>query len=303
MSRSVFRNRRGFQDFNVSIEDGQRISEIIDGIICIHYRQKNNVEVCNITTQEVARLPGINCCCEDAFSKFYEPYYSLGFNPLTNQYIVLKFCSIKAHNCHGHTRKAALECDIFTLGGLSNTWRKIDSPPPHCSIPQSGSICVNGTIYWQSSGFPISLLAFQLKDEKFQIIQAPQDASRIKMIKHPTGHLALVGELHGQTKKLCMWKLMDHHRQIWAPREEMFVPLYFPCERPVGTLGEGNVYLGHHSSPDFKLSAYHIDVNKKKIYEIDIPGQHPIIAAISDIVRNHDDIVITNHTETLFAIR
>ncbi|KAI3934976.1 hypothetical protein MKW98_009895 [Papaver atlanticum] len=65
-------------------------------------------------------------------------------------------------------------CEVLTVG--ENTWRYIDEKVPF-SYTVKFSVYANGYIYWgkQSIGIPEILNAFDVGQEKFKVIQVPQE--------------------------------------------------------------------------------------------------------------------------------
>ncbi|XP_026420501.1 putative F-box protein At1g32420 [Papaver somniferum] len=105
-------------------------------------------------------------------------------------------------------------CEVFTVG--ENTWRYVDEKIPY-SYDVKVSVYSNGFIYWgkQFIGVPEKINAFDVGQEKFKVIQVPQDI-RDKCKNPPGGywcgpfdglievggHLALLQRWTGNVVKL-----------------------------------------------------------------------------------------------------
>ncbi|KAJ6374269.1 hypothetical protein OIU78_029890 [Salix suchowensis] len=223
---SVNNNRQqipedGFRNLQISHVDQQYacLSEIIRGILCIHDRRSHRVDICNITTQETITLPRstnipIRPGAGVDFDIVYEPRYSFGFNSTTGDYKVLNICCITGYKLQVNpinglsTREVSrktVEFEIFTIGcdRGAGSWRKIDPGYPYDQELYgltSESVCADGVIHWRHRLLDQEiLLAFDLQQEKFQIIQVPKEALGFQLMKQVKAYYCDL-----ETKNICM---------------------------------------------------------------------------------------------------
>lgn len=118
----------------------------------------------------------------------------------------------------------------FTLG--SNTWRSLKGGHPHFIHTQG--VCINGTIYGKNKPYnygPFGIAAFDVGDERYQMIQLPFPHEADMMTDHMGSVLIRVGEdlalvdyehlVKGNI--ITMWVLqINHQDKVWAEKRIEF---------------------------------------------------------------------------------
>lgn len=324
-SFSFFERKQGFRNLQISNVDQQctHLSEIIRGILCIHDRRSHRVDICNITTQETITLPRstnirIRSGAGVDFDIVYEPRYSFGFNSSTRDYKVVNICSITRYKLQVNpnnglsTREVSqrtVEFEIFTIGcgRGAGSWRKIDPGNPYDQELHglsSESVCADGVIHWRHRVFDQEiLLAFDLKQEKFQIIQVPKEALEFHLMKQVKGCLVLMGHvISGYNRnKIALWILEDRLNQIWM-KENVVFPSHSPCLWPVGSFKTGLILLAQHGYADpAAWAAYYCDLETKNLCMIQVPELKSVKLPCGEAGKP-SDVVLTEHTENLLSL-
>ena len=144
------------------------------------------VIVYNLSTRDRVTLPPTIY----AGAGFYTQFNSLGFDPSTNTYKILRVW----------VTDGACKYEIFTLGG-GGAWRIIEDGPPVYGLTTKG-ICLNGTIYWaktrpvQGEEYQNIMIAFDVGEEKFRNVPFPTEAPAWKGMTwnkiEIDGHIAIL---------------------------------------------------------------------------------------------------------------
>ncbi|KAI3953621.1 hypothetical protein MKW92_013905 [Papaver armeniacum] len=159
----------------------------VNGLICFVNRRLAAVRILNPTTRE--STPWIASSLRQKKYNFIADYscgiwlptYFFGFDPVTKQHKVLCTWRVRGpvtRNSNvvkiGKDIQWADFCEVLTVG--ENTWRYIYEKVPF-SYTVKFSVYANGFIYWgkQSIGIPEILNAFDVGQEKFKVIQVPQE--------------------------------------------------------------------------------------------------------------------------------
>ncbi|KAJ6689460.1 hypothetical protein OIU85_005826 [Salix viminalis] len=324
-SFSFFERKQGFRNLQISHVDQQYacLSEIIRGILCIHDRRSHRVDICNITTQETITLPRstnipIRPGAGVDFDIVYEPRYSFGFNSSTGDYKVLNICSITGYKLQVNpinglfTREVSrktVEFEIFTIGcdRGAGSWRKIDPGYPYDQELYgltSESVCADGVIHWRHRLFDQEiLLAFDLQQEKFQIIKVPKEALRFQLMKQVKGCLVLMGHVTSgyNRNKIDLWILEDRRDQVWM-KETVLFPSYSSCLWPVGSFKTGLILLAQHGGANpAAWAAYYCDLETKNICMIHVPELKSVKLPCGEVGKP-SDVVLTVHAENLLSL-
>ncbi|KAH7849389.1 hypothetical protein Vadar_017132 [Vaccinium darrowii] len=131
--------------------------------------------------------------------------YYIGFDYLIMKSKVLRVCSIQG------ALFCISQCDILTLGGEAESWRRLHAAPPIHIIGGGGAEGKENSVYidgerhwWHSSG--CFLVSFCFTDEEFQLIDLPPGLPELGGSLHEfRGRLALVTGV--KNRKLRMWLL------------------------------------------------------------------------------------------------
>ncbi|KAK1275251.1 hypothetical protein QJS04_geneDACA011158 [Acorus gramineus] len=143
-----------------------RVSNSCDGLICVG--GEKTTYVINPATKEFLKLPS-GTPHEKAS---YDCVARLGlfFDYHTYEYKVVRLYISEDYG---------VGCEIFTLGGKSFSWRRIDDPPT--TVHADPPIFVNGALHWTIEHNiyegPGVIMSFDVQKEKFAIIMHPEDGA------------------------------------------------------------------------------------------------------------------------------
>uniref|UniRef100_A0A5B7B982 F-box domain-containing protein n=1 Tax=Davidia involucrata TaxID=16924 RepID=A0A5B7B982_DAVIN len=146
----------------------RRVMCSCNGLLCIASNNKlDPVFICNPITRNHMKLPSSN-------SKLDSPSHQvgLGLDPSTGKYKVVRLYKDKSK---------ASRFEILSLG--ESSWRELSVPHIIPGCHALGSVFWNGTLCWTMikrvslDSYNISILAFDLTEEKFQIISLPTEFS------------------------------------------------------------------------------------------------------------------------------
>ncbi|XP_059640190.1 F-box/LRR-repeat protein At2g43260-like [Cornus florida] len=189
--------------------------------------------------REVLKGAEIMCSCNGLL--FIIPYFKLNpmviYNPMTRQRLILPSLDCEVNVRPGEVRPTGFGFDLSTgrykvvreylKGGIGSnrfwilsvgesSWRKL-SPPPLCLIHWtwygSESVFWKGVLYWKMvklnfQGYDeVGILAFDLSEEKFQIISFPQSYTNETSLDllDLDGRLTLVA--HEPDAIMKLWRL------------------------------------------------------------------------------------------------
>ncbi|ESQ41799.1 hypothetical protein EUTSA_v10015870mg, partial [Eutrema salsugineum] len=176
-------------------------SDSVHGLIC--FETPTNLEIWNPTIRRFFTLP------KPESSLSYLRGF-LGYDPVECKYKVLIFLP-------------ETEIRVLTLGA-QESWRKIKASPMHCCTPTSGNKarCVNGVLYYiAKSGLTMkeAIMSFDLRLEKFNLIEFPMDDhSNVLMVTYE-GRLGLVSSMPDDVK---IWVLEDAENKKWSYKRFVF---------------------------------------------------------------------------------
>ena len=257
-SHFVFADHEGKQaleEDTISIPKSSNVLGIANGLACI-VNDKHCISVYNLSTRESSTIP------PPPQEIRFQDRLSFGFDPLANEYKIVKFCA--------HEKE---QFEIFTLG--AERWRRINRK--HYNFyggtkwyDFKEAICVNGVIYWMvksmAESLKINLHSFDVHGEKFQKVAVPGNGlclfSDLIQIE---GCLAVIQDSEcGNKFKLKM--LQDYHNNVWT-HKIIDIPLgpkdvRYPTL--AGTLGTGEILiLDDHFSGCFRL--FYSDMRSKRL--------------------------------------
>ncbi|CAL5338698.1 unnamed protein product [Camellia sinensis] len=227
------------------------LSYDVNGLLCLSSDPLFNIcpYVCNPTTQQFVKLPPI----EDRANQIIS--YFLGFDPSSSKFKVLNFhlynYSVIAYDYPGIAYR------VFTLGGSS--WRTIHPSFPFeeiCDwfIKSGRSVRLNGTIHWFVKA-KNAIVAFDLKDENFFVIPAPNcvvmpesksESESEAVLVQVNGVLAVIHyKRDGSNKTMEMWVLEDYQRHVWINH---VITIDFSSHNykyfcPIGSIPTGEILL------------------------------------------------------------
>lgn len=148
-----------------------------NGLVCFVDRLMSNVRVYNISTREVTCVRSTfmpKACFYFGRTNWYG--YEIGFDPVSKNHKVLCVCRNNRQSGQNHLGDQHIVCEVLTVG--DNVWRRIDEVPPCDFNFFSGSVYVNGSIYYLTSKFmkgdwvdsDAILVAFDVGTESFRKI-------------------------------------------------------------------------------------------------------------------------------------
>ncbi|KAJ6689462.1 hypothetical protein OIU85_005828, partial [Salix viminalis] len=233
-------------------------------------------------------------------------------------YKVLNICSITGYKLQVNpinglfTREVSrktVEFEIFTIGcdRGAGSWRKIDPGYPYDQELYgltSESVCADGVIHWRHRLFDQEiLLAFDLQQEKFQIIKVPKEALRFQLMKQVKGCLVLMGHVTSgyNRNKIDLWILEDRRDQVWM-KETVLFPSYSSCLWPVGSFKTGLILLAQHGGANpAAWAAYYCDLETKNICMIHVPELKSVKLPCGEVGKP-SGVVLTVHAENLLSL-
>ena len=146
------------------------------------------------------------------------------------------------------------------------------------------SVCVNGAIHWLTR-YGDSIVAFDLKDEKFRLIPLPRDYKdlnfdafrfQFERLFELGGCLALISDNATQHHfTLELWILKDYNNHVWV-KESICFPFRWRKQGqpiPIGTIPTGEILL-KPLSLDENATAWVLfyDMEGQSFKKIDITG-------------------------------
>ncbi|KAI3867301.1 hypothetical protein MKW98_001735 [Papaver atlanticum] len=153
------------------------LNQSIDGLFCFVNYSYCLTCIYNLGTRQVT--PWAQSCIPiqgDEYVK-HKPIYGFGFDPLTNNYKVLRDWEISRHG-YEYEEMGRVDhiCEVFTVGG--NRWRKIDEVPPG-RLDRFTGVYANGSIYWRNDEGSFEqqdnevIVAFGIGTERFRVVEIP----------------------------------------------------------------------------------------------------------------------------------
>lgn len=205
-------------------------TNIVNGLICLYDSYTDILHMLNVTTGEIIALPTEKPFLVTRSLQFFKSPLFLGFDPVTKKYKLLYIHRDKK-------TKIIEECYILTLG--TGSWRAIDCPKFVRFGKRATSI--NGAIYWKLSSRQSFMHYFDVGEEKFKLLAAP-DGFGGEIVIQVGRNLAFLclqwnyNQFHG-----TMWRL-NSDNQVWVKDEKYS---FSPRRRfrAVGTTNTGEIML------------------------------------------------------------
>ncbi|XP_023888566.2 putative F-box protein At1g53360 [Quercus suber] len=242
----------------------------------------------NPTTQQTLTLP-LDPPLPAATTTTWNVRTHFGFDPSTKHYKVLR---VKWTEPIPRSIPKVINM-VFTVltldsnGSGSGSWRRINPVlpfDPKKYVNGGESVCVNGAIHWLTS-YGDSIVAFDLKDEKFRLIPLPHDYKdlnfdsfrfQFERLFELGGCLALISDNATQHHfTLELWILKDYNNHVWV-KESICFPFRWRKQGqpiPIGTIPTGEILL-KPLSLDESATAWVLfyDMEGQSFKKIDITG-------------------------------
>ncbi|XP_060958156.1 F-box protein At3g07870-like [Cannabis sativa] len=155
-----------------------KIVNSCNGLLCLSEPSRNDpVAVCNPVTGEFMNLPPSNCDDENLNDAVD---CGLGFSPESNQYKVIRvfhrntYVRRPEHHCNAFSNYTNTYAVVHTLG--TDSWRSVDNAP-HSKFKLGFPTYLNGALYglYVDHGRPNYLISFDFDNEKFELLNVPQE--------------------------------------------------------------------------------------------------------------------------------
>nr|XP_043607040.1 F-box protein At1g30790-like [Erigeron canadensis] len=214
--------------------------------------ENNFAFVVNPSTRKVYKLPGP---ASVPFYNYGEVHicYFFGFDESKNEHKILNIRMLGIRSLRPF-KPTTVEIMIFSMS--THLWRKIDVDLPfdvsgeHWYLGTKHSICVHSVIHvmLQSQN---EILAFDLRKEKFEIVNLPLDAvpretlkryyrKGVNMVKSNQPFLMKINGLLGvvchnqvrETNELHIWILQDYENRVWGRETITFSKSWFLLDGP-----------------------------------------------------------------------
>ncbi|KAE9448786.1 hypothetical protein C3L33_19317, partial [Rhododendron williamsianum] len=212
------------------MKDYQGYTRFINGLFCLYTADR--VSICNFSTREIMDLPAPP-------NRFFQNcHHYLGFDSTTNEYKVLKVCSVKCRKEEeeeeeeeegGENLYFESKFDILTLG-KDMSWRSLHDAPAIDAWKLS--TCINGRLYWWDPAGR-KLIHFSFNNERFGFTSRPPRTPRnVGAIHQFRGDLALLVGFVDQA--LALWVFESGLSQIIEDNgETQDVKAYSWCLRHI----------------------------------------------------------------------
>ncbi|KAI3960953.1 hypothetical protein MKW98_019154 [Papaver atlanticum] len=227
-----------------------------NGLICLSVKTKYNgipaykfqlvdspdepLYICNPITREFVNLPRI-LIDEKKSEDDVHIVHGFGYHPLINEYKVVRVSYIGSAN-KLTPRRGLVE--IYTLGSGSG-WRYAGETDYYLGsdyFANPGGVCVNGRLHWLSDEFQ-DIVAFDLVDEKFQLLRTPTAQNRCPRRIFVAGHCLCIEYIIGDSLRYSLLKKnkeedngsschMNEQRyyKSWSWNTEVEMPFEVLCE-------------------------------------------------------------------------
>ncbi|EOA36616.1 hypothetical protein CARUB_v10011852mg, partial [Capsella rubella] len=193
-------------------------TESVQGLICL--QESGTPIVWNPSTRQLLTLPKPKFSWNDV--KFF-----LGYDPVQGKHKVMCIPLCRVSN----------KCRVLTLGSAQESWRSrtIKSRHKHRSKIQSSGRCIKGVVYYIAQIIYTRVwvvMSFDVKSEKFDMIQLPSDINHDKSVLITyEGRLACArvcamkgGRIRGERcTTLCI--LEDTKKHKWSRKDVL--PVHF----------------------------------------------------------------------------
>ncbi|XP_076921529.1 F-box protein At1g30790-like [Bidens hawaiensis] len=192
-------------------------AEHLNGLVCFTSGGSlfgtNYTFIINPSTHKVFKLPHSPLWTDWKV----HTWYIFGFDEIRNQHKIL---NVRIRKDDDRLVPNAVEIWIFSLSDYS--WRKINLELPidlstdHCI---TRGVCVNSVIHIMFL-FPLYILAFDLRTEKFSIISIPADVEpnlTYPPLVKTNGRVGVVCRDHEvERNEMHIWMLQDYESRVWV---------------------------------------------------------------------------------------
>ncbi|KAL1189804.1 putative F-box protein [Cardamine amara subsp. amara] len=261
----------------------------VHGLISFHYL--HDIVIWNPTMRQYVTFP-------KPYKRKLTISY-LGYDTIGNTYKLLsKSCS------------RTDEAYVLTLGTKESSWRKIKSIPTRY-LPCKG-ICINGVLFYiVSDGFRIKIMSFDVRTEKFKLIQ-----THSCMHDDLTSKLSLVsykGKLAWVILESCfykLWVLEDAKNEEWSckdfhlpfsPKDPIVKVNYFLS----GVTNDGEFIYVSVSLQDKKIYVSYYDPKRNSNKRIKIERFEDEEFWLRNGCRDDGEFIgsLPNHIENLMSLK
>ncbi|XP_058215747.1 uncharacterized protein LOC131326863 [Rhododendron vialii] len=214
------------------LKDYLGYTRFINGLFCLYTADR--VSICNFSTREIMDLPA------PPTRPFQQCLYYLGFDSTTNEYKLLKVCTVNCRKDEDNEEEEEEEeegedlyfdskFDILTLG-KDKSWRSLHDAPAIDAWKLSA--CFNGRLYWWDPAGR-ELIHFSFNNERFGFTSRPPRTPRnVGAIHQFRGDLALLVGFVDQA--LALWVFESGLSQIIEDNgETQDVKAYSWCLRHI----------------------------------------------------------------------
>ncbi|EFH70329.1 hypothetical protein ARALYDRAFT_314223 [Arabidopsis lyrata subsp. lyrata] len=205
---SIPQHHHSLQDSNKSYSSSQPIdryhlkfllhnnfplTESVHGLIC--FQESATPIVCNPSKRQCLTLPKPRKSWE-RLTVF------LGYDPIEGKHKVM---------CLPFRRSSDV-CRVLTLGPAQESWRTVKTKPTHCSDYHTSGRCIKGVVYYIAYVYGTDVwvvMSFDVRSEKFGMIQLPSDFHRDPLI-------ACVRKTTETDGKMTLCILEDAEKHKWS---------------------------------------------------------------------------------------
>ncbi|XP_010495373.1 PREDICTED: F-box protein At1g30790-like [Camelina sativa] len=237
----------------------------VNGFVCC--TRGSSIAVCNPTTRQIVKLP-------DVVSNGRQVFARLGYDPVGDQYKVLCVMMFNRHRAKRGKKGCQLEHYVFTLQSQQKEWRKIEITKGVRYHDVHEGICINGAIYYYIAEGSSGIIRFDVRSEKLDLIEAPEESRNSSSLLNYNGKLGCVDF---RFDEMVLWILEDAEKQEWSELR---------CAQPddLDDLTEdyvilkGEIRAGELIMIDSRLkshipfSVFYYDFQRRNIRRVDIEG-------------------------------
>ncbi|XP_019098989.1 PREDICTED: putative F-box protein At3g10240, partial [Camelina sativa] len=180
-----------------------RPTESVQGLIC--FQESDTPIVWNPSTRRFLTLPKLNTSWKDIT-------IFLGYDPVEGKHKVI--CIPFSKSCD--------DCRVFTLGSAQKSWRTVRTNYNHRSDYPTSGRCIKGVVYYIAFVYSMDvwvLMTFDVKSEKFDMIQLPPSDVHKDVLIPYEGRLACVDRKRNMKKGIRLWILEDAEKHKWSNKD------------------------------------------------------------------------------------
>lgn len=215
--------------------------------------------VCNPITKQVISLPHDPVLDNIPQSRYY---MFLGYDPSKDQYKVLRVILPQGS-------PVVDEYSVCTLGGgepSSLSWRCIDKKLSSYRWLQAKGVCINGVLYFITSGIERRIESFDVGSEKLSFIDVPGNIT--DLINH-RGKLAAISTRDGDC--FSLWVFEEDKKQKWSKIKFVVPSLKLNVEFK-GTTNDGELIFEPNVLSNNPYVVYYFDMRKATLRKVTLEG-------------------------------